>query len=180
MKAKEKFRWLKENGPSLLITAAISVLVFLSQFPYLAGIISFVAVDGVFGYWYRNRIISNRARLKLQEDNDKLFNSEYYDLYNEFSYNQWLVILKSACLAFSLCPIIRHFIGEAFSYIGIGMALAVIFVSIATIISASEKRSKVLRSLCNERKDNWFGSYTEKELEILAQLEDIVSIIQDK
>lgn len=172
MRAK---KWLKEYGPSILVTAAIAALVYLSQFPYLAGIISFVAVDGVVGYWYKNKIIGNRTKLKLQSSSTstETFNLEYYDLYYEFSYNQWTVILKAACLAFSLCPIIHDFIGEEISYIPIGMGLAGISVSIAAIASSSGKRSKVFVKLLSKRRDNWFGEFTPEELSILNELKGI-------
>ncbi|MDE7194252.1 MAG: hypothetical protein K2O14_09815 [Oscillospiraceae bacterium] len=175
MKSEKKIaKWLKEYGPSILITVIIAVLVFLSQFPYLAGIISYVAVDGILGYWYRNKIISEKARLKLQVGNEQTepFNSDYFDLYHEYNYNQWMVALKAACLAFSLCPIIHDFLNEELSYITIGMGLAVIFFSMAIIASTVGKRSKVFVKLHKERKDNWFGEYTEKEIAILCQSED--------
>lgn len=165
---------LKEYGPPTLVTAIIAVLVFLSQFPYLAGIISYVTVDGILGYWYKNKIISDKARLKLYagKEQTKAINSDYFDLYHEYSYNQWMVALKAACLAFSLCPIIHDFMNDELSYITIEMVLAVIFFSVAIIISTVGKRNKVFANLRKERKENWFGEYTEKEIAILCQLED--------
>ncbi len=174
-------KWLKEYGPSILITFIIAILVFLAQFPYLAGVISFVFADCVIGYWYKNKIICDKAKLKAQvynlankaeEDEKNSFNSEYYDLYYDFNYNQLMFILKSVCLAFSLCPILYDFIDEIVPYFAVGMTLAVILGSISVIVSVSGKRSKVFLKLRGERKDNWFGQYTEKELAILRQLED--------
>lgn len=175
-------KWLKEYGPSILVTAIIAALVFLSQFPYLAGIITYVVVDGILGYWYRNKIISDKARLKLQEGREQTepFNSDYYDLYHEYSYNQWMVILKAACLAFSLCPIIHDFWNEEFSYITIGMGLAVTFSAIAVIASTVGKRSKVFVRLRKERKEEWFGEYTEKEIDILRQSEECSEKLTNK
>lgn len=168
-------KWLKEYGPSILITFIIAVFVFLAQFPYWAGIVSFVFADCVIGYWYKNKIICDKAKLKAQahnateESEKKFFNSEYYDLYYEFNYNQLMLILKAVCLAFSLCPILCDLIGDTISYLGTGMTLAVVFLGIAAIASISGKRSKVLLKLRCERKENWFGEYTEKELAILGQ-----------
>lgn len=182
-------KWLKEYGPSILITFIIAVLVFLARFPYWAGVISFVFADCVIGYWYKNKIICDKAKLKAQEYNvanateggeKKFFNSEYYDLYYEFNYNQLMLILKAACLAFSLCPILCDLIGDAISYFGTGMALAVVFLAIAAIASVSGKRSKMLLKLRCERKDRWFGEYTEKELAILSQSEDCKEKVTNK
>lgn len=172
---------LKEYGPSILITFIIAVLVFLAQFPYLAGAISFVFADCVIGYWYKNKIICDKAKLKAQAYNatnetegceKKYFNSEYYDLYYDFNYNQLMLILKAACLAFSLCPILCDLIGDTISYLGTGMTMAIGFSGIAAIASTSGKRSNVLLKLRCERKDSWFGEYTEKELAILNQSEN--------
>lgn len=106
------------------------------------------------------------------KEQTKAINSDYFDLYHEYSYNQWMVALKAACLAFSLCPIIHDFMNDELSYITIGMVLAVIFFSVAIIISTVGKRNKVFANLRKERKENWFGEYTEKEIAILCQLED--------
>lgn len=175
MKSEKRImKWLKEYGPSILVTAIIAVLVFLSQLPYLAGIISYVTVDGILGYWYRSKIISEKAKLKLNADKKQTepFNSDYFDLYHEYSYNQWMVSLKAACLAFSLCPIIHNYMNDEFSYITIGMGLAIMFFSVAIIVSTAGKRNKTLVNLRKERKEKWFGEYTEKEIAILCQLED--------
>lgn len=175
MKSEKKIvKRLKEYGPPILVTTIIAVLVFLSQFPYLAGIISYVTVDGILGYWYKNKIISEKAKLKLHADKEQTeaFNSDYFDLYHEYSYNQWMVAFKAACLAFSLCPIIHDFMNDELSYITIGMGLATIFFSVAIIASTAGKRNKIFVKLRKERKEKWFGEYTESEIAILCQSED--------
>lgn len=173
-------KWLKEYGPSLLITFIIAVLVIIAQFPYLAGVISFVFADCVIGYWYKNKIISNKAMLKVQASNaaietegveNKYFNSDYYDLYYDFNYNQLMLMLKATCLAFSLCPILCDLADNIISYIGTGMTLAVCLWAISAIVSVWGKRSKVILKLRSIRKDSWFGEYTQKELDILNELQ---------
>lgn len=166
--------FLKDKGLSILITVAIATLVFLSQFPYLAGIISYVTVDGILGYWYKNKIIGEKAELKLHacKEQTEPFNSDYFDLYHEYSYNQWMFMLKATCLAFSVCPIIHDFMNDEISYITIGMGLAVTFVAIAAIASTVGKRSKMFLRLRKERKENWFGEYNEKEIAIICQSND--------
>ncbi len=172
---------LKEYGPSILITFIMAAFVFLSQFPYLTGVISFVFVDCVVGFWYKNKIISNKLKLETQigngqsqtkETENNFFNSEYYDLYYEFGYNQLMFMLKAVCFAFSFCPILHYYISDTISYFSVSMTLAVVSLGIAAIFSVSGKRSKVLLKLRSERKENWFGEYTEKELAILRQSGD--------
>lgn len=177
-------KWLKEFGPSMIITFIIAALVFLSQLPYFVGVISFVFVDCVIGYWYRNKIMCDKAGLKAQvchmskENEKKHFNSDYYDLYHDFHYNRLMLMLKAICLAFSLCPILSNLIGDTISYFGIGITLAIVFWGIAIIASTLGKRGKVFMRLHSERKKNWFGEYTDEELEILRQLGDYVNPIE--
>ena len=137
-------KWLKKYGPSVFITFIIAVLVIIAQFPYLAGVISFVFADCVIGYWYKNKIIINKAMLKAQATNagietegveKKFFNSDYYDLYYDFDFNQLMIMLKSTCLAFSLCPILCDLADNIISYIGTGMTLAVCLWAISAIVS---------------------------------------------
>lgn len=83
-----------------------------------------------------------------------------------------MISLKAACLAFSLCPIIRDYAIDGFSYIAVGMALAVMFFTTAIVVSVVGKRNKAFIKLRKERKENWFGEYTEKEIAILCQTEN--------
>ena len=171
--------WLKYRLLSMIITFSIAVLVYISQFPYLAGIISFVIVDGIIGYWYKNKISVKKTALALEHNN---FNSDYYDLYHEYSYNQWMFILKSVCLALTLCPIIHNCIiihdestnilEYEMSYIGVALGLAVLFFIVATVISTKGKNSKALAKLCNSKKENWFSEYTDNEKKIIQDLFD--------
>ncbi|MCM1166496.1 MAG: hypothetical protein NC299_12980 [Lachnospiraceae bacterium] len=171
---------IKEYGPSIIVTFIIGLLVFIAQFPYLAGAISFVFADCVIGYWYKSKIISNKAKLKAQASitatkaegtENKCFNSDYYDLYYDFNYNQLMLMLKATCMAFSLCPILCDLAGDTISYISTGMTLAVCMWAIASIVSVSGKGSKVILKLRGKRKDNWFSEYTQEELDILNELQ---------
>lgn len=174
-------KWLKKYGPSVLITFIIAVLVIIAQFPYLAGVISFVFADCVIGYWYKKKIIINKAMLEAQAINagieteeveKKYFNSDYYDLYYDFDFNQLMLMLKSTCLAFSLCPILCDLADNIISYIGTGTTLAVCLWAISAIVSLWGKRNQVIIKLRSIRKDSWFGEYTQKELAILNELQE--------
>ncbi len=173
MKVKKKIiERLKEYVPSMIVTVVIATLVFISQFPYFAGVISFVFVDCIIGYWYKNKVICDRAKLKAQESKDMIFNSEYFDLYHEFSFNQMMFVLRAICLAFSLCPFLYNVIEDKIQCTIIGIAIAVAVFVASTIISSVGKRNSALLHLCNKRNNNWFGEYTNEELDILRKLED--------
>lgn len=178
MKLKNRIsEWLKYRLPSMVITLIVAVLVYICQFPYLAGIISFVIVDGIIGYWYKNKINVKKTALALEHNN---FNSHYYDLYYEYSYNQWMFILKSVCLAFTLCPIIHDYLiiyvastnklEYEMSYISVALVLGLIFFIGATILSTKGKNSKALAALCKSKKENWFSEYTDNEKKIIQNL----------
>lgn len=179
MKQNNKIsEWLKYRLPSMIITLSIAVLVYISQFPYLAGIISFVIVDGIMGYLYKNKTSIKKATLAL----NKNFNVNYFDLYHEYKYNQWMFILKSVCLALTLCPIIHDYfiihdestniLEYEISYIGVALGLAVIFFVASIVFSVKEKSSEALSKLCNSKKENWFSDYTDDEKKIIQDLFD--------
>lgn len=176
MKVKKKIiERLKEYVPSMIVTVVIATLVFISQFPYFAGVISFVFVDCIIGYWYKNKVICDKAKINAQasnENKDLMFNSEYFDLYYEFNYNQMMFVLRAICLAFSLCPFLYNVIEDKIQCTIIGIAIAVAVFVASTIISSVGKRNSALLHLCNKRNNNWFGEYTNEELDILRKLKD--------
>lgn len=178
MKLKERFAQLWHNYVPLIITAAVLIAIVLAAiFAQTAGIVSFIVVDFVVGYLYRNRIISKKALLQIVQNesdgNVAPFNSEYYDLYQEVCYNRLMVMLKSICLGLSVCPLIYNFFrNDLFSYIGISLCVIVITLFIACFFLSIGKRNEVLMTLISKRKENWFCEYTEKEIAILCQSED--------
>lgn len=180
MKLKERFEQLWYNYvPSIIITAALIALVLAAIFAQTAGIVSFIVVDCVVGYLYRNHIISKKALLQIvqNESNGNVvpFNSEYYDLYQEVCYNRLMVMLKSICLGLSVCPLIyKFFNNDLFSYIGISLGVIVISLFIACLFLSIGKKNEVLMTLISKRKENWFGEFTPEELNILGKLKGII------
>lgn len=180
MKTKEKFtNWWKEFRVAALITAIVISVLLLAIFPQTAGIISFIIVDCVVGYMYRNKIISNRVILQTEQnqsiskhnENSVYYNLDYYDLYQEVNYNRLMVMLKSICLALTICPTIFSSLKEnIISYIGISVIMMLIFFLIACIFLFEGSKNKNLIKLCNKRKENWIGEYTQEELEILGMI----------
>ena len=167
MKQDNKIRdGLRYRLFSFVITLAIAFFVYICQFSYFAGIITFIVADGIMGYWYKNKTTVKKAALSLNDN----FNANYFDLYNEYKYNQWMFILKSVCLAFTICPLLHRIFSEIFSYISLSIGLAVIFFTVATIFSTIGKNSKALANLCKSKKENWFSEYTDDEKKIIQDL----------
>lgn len=176
MKLKERFDQLWHNYvPSIIITAVLVAMVLAAIFAQTAGIVSFIVVDCVVGYLYRNHIISKKALLQIEQnestENVAPFNSEYYDLYQEVNYNRLMVMLKSICLGLSICPLIfKYFNDDIFSYIGISLGAIVISLFVACLFLSIGKRNEILMTLISKRKGNWFGGFTLEELDILGKL----------
>lgn len=180
MKIKERLAQLRNNYlPSIILSAILIGIVLLAIFPQTAGIISFIFVDCVVGYLYRNSIISKKTLLQIEQsdsenkfdENAEPFNSEYYDLYQEVNYNRSMVMLKSICLALSFCPLIyRYFEDDIYPYIGISLGMIMLSVFLACIFLSVGKKNEVLMELISKRKDKWRGKFTSEELEILNRL----------
>lgn len=180
MKIKERLKQLLHDYiPSIIVTAALIALVFAAIFAQTAGIVSFIVVDCVVGYLYRNNITCKKALLQIKynhskdesDENKKEFNSEYYDLYQEVYYNRLMVMLKSICLALTFCPLIYKFFGNNMvAYISISLVIISVFLFTSCIFLSVGKKNEVLMELISKRKGNWEGNFTSEELEILSKL----------
>lgn len=168
MKLKERFAQLWHNYVPLIITAAVLIAIVLAAvFAQTAGIVSFIVVDFVVGYLYRNRIISKKALLQIVQNesdgNVAPFNSEYYDLYQEVCYNRLMVMLKSICLGLSVCPLIYNFLEMTFFIYRYQLVRNRNYFIYCLFLLSIGKRNEVLMTLISKRKENWFGEYTEKK-----------------
>lgn len=180
MSSKEKvIRWMKEVLIYLPIVLFIGGVVLLTKVRGFEIVVPFIVIDCCVGYIYRNRIISTKntclIKTLLNNDNNKVFNSDYYDLYQEFNYNRLIMILRSLTLALMLTPILFGWIEDWITYVTVGMILMVLSLIIISIVLFSGKRDSIIMSLISMRKKEWFGKYTEQELEILSKLCEVDS-----
>lgn len=180
MKFKEKaLRWVKEVLIYLPIVLVIGGVVLLTKVRGFEIVVPFIVIDCGVGYIYRNKIISmkNTCLIKslMNKEETLEFNSDYYDLYQEFNYNRMITILRSLTVALILTPILFGWIKDLGTYVTVGMILMVLSLLIISIVLFSGKRDNIIMSLISIRKEEWFGKYTEKELEILSQLCEVDS-----
>lgn len=185
MSRKEKvIRWLKEVLLKSLLVFGIGCLVLFTKVKGFEIIIPFVIIDCGVGYIYRNKIISmkNTCLIKslMNKEQAVEFNSDYYDLYQEFNYNRMITIFRSLTLALMLTPTLLGWVEDLGTYVTFGMLLMVLSLLIISIVLFSRKRDSIIMSLIAIRKEKWFGKYTEKELEILSQLCEVDSSKQNE
>lgn len=180
MSSKEKvIRWMKEVLIYLPIVLFIGGVVLLTKVRGFEIVVPFIVVDCCVGYIYRNKIISmkNTCLIKslMNKEETLDFNSDYYDLYQEFNYNRMITIFRSLTLALILTPTLFGWVEDWDTYVAFGMLLMVLSLFIISIVLFSGKRDNIIMSLISIRKEEWFGKYTEKELEILSQLCEVDS-----
>lgn len=139
-------------------------------------IIPFIVIDCCVGYIYRNKIISEKnmylAKSLVNKNDDAAFNTQYYDLYQEFNYNRVLVIFRSLTLALALTPIVFGWIDNLETYIIAGMLLMTLSLLIISFVLFAGKRDTIIMSLISKRGKEWFGKFSEEELELLRQLSE--------
>lgn len=172
---------MKEVLIKSLVVFAVGCIVLSTKVTGFEIIIPFAVIDCCAGYVYRNRIISKKSTCLIESlFNNKEFNSEYFDLYQEFNYNRLIMIFRSLTLALMLTPILFGWIDDLGTYITAGMLLMTLSLIIISLVLFAGKRDTIIMSLISIRKTEWFGKYTEKELEILKQLYEVDSNKQNK
>lgn len=163
--------WIKEFVGVSAFGAVWILLTLLFRLPIFVSIIPFVIIDCIIGYIYKNRILANKAYLKIQSQiESRYFNSEYYDLYYEFNFSRILVIAKSLVLTLVVNSILGQSIEDYINYITIGIILMFVVMVVVSFVLFSRKKEHIIMRLINLRKENWFGEYTQEETEILMKL----------
>ncbi len=178
--AEKAIRWLKEVLIKALLVFAIGCIVLSTKSETgIEVIIPFIVIDCCVGYIYRNKIISEKnmclAKSLVNKGDDTVFNSEYYDLYQEFNYNRLVVIFRSLTLALALTPIVFGWIDDLGTYITAGMLLMTLSLLIISFVLFAGKRDTIIMSLISKRGKRWFDKYSEEELKLLSQLSEIDS-----
>lgn len=159
-----------------IITLAVGAVVLLTRIPSFIIIITFVVVDCILGYLYRTKINYLKsecfAKSLLDKENYSYFNAEYFDLYHEFNYNRIVIVFRCLLAALTLTPLIFSKI-NVMVYITFGIGLMVLSLLILALPLVLRKKDNVIIKLLDKRGENWFGEYTDEELEILRQLYEV-------
>lgn len=167
-------RWIRELLFGSLFAIAWGIVVLLCRRSFFISVISFLALDCIVGYVYKNKIITDKqyclALSRSENDNKKKFNPEYYDLYHEFNYNRIIVILRSIAVALTLAPVIFAGITDPLKYITYEFFLILAVFLLVSILLFSRRRDVLIMELINKRKTDWFNDYTAEDIEILNKL----------
>lgn len=175
---------IKEFILSTIITFVMGLLILLTKLSFAYNFIVFIGIECIIGYIYRNHILVKKTYLQNQaailqlrnastsetDDSRQKFNAAYYDLYNSFSFNRTMIMFKAMFLGLSFTSVVFAGLQDLLLYVLLGMGVMLACMLAVCFTLFQFRKERIIMSLINMRKDDWYSDYTEEELELVSKL----------